>query len=325
MIASALSKRCAQNGLRPFDPRRDSKPVIELIAVAFGDRLGPAGQAALAEMRRIVRWDSLLRWFYWPGASGVMPARGFVWVEEGRVVGNASLRRAPGWGGFLIGNVAVHHDWRGRGIAGELVEAALGEVATRDGRWVGLEVRADNQVARRLYERLGFREVGRTVHMLRPAGLPLVCSPPSHFPLRRGRCRDSTSLVKLVHAIVPEPLRPLLELRRRDYQLGWEHTLDCWLDGRREVWWVIEEHGTICGAVQALRERGRRPDRLKVLVALEHSGRFETVLVQQGVASLRGGSEKIIETVLVSPTLPLVQALKEVGFQRERVLIQMKR
>jgi len=320
-----LRGRRAQSGLRPFDPYRDFRSVVELIAAAFGDALTPAGWVALAEMRRAASWGPLLWWLYWPRWSSVMAAPGFVWVEEGQVVGNVSLRRAVERGGFFVGNVAVHPDWQERGIAGQLMEAALGEIDARGGRWVGLEVRADNQIVRRFYERLDFQEVGRTVQMLRPAGLPWVRNPPPHPSLRRGYCRDSARLIKLVQSIVPEAHRPLLELQKRDYRPGWERVLDLGLDGRRECWWMIEENGAICGAVRALRERGRRPDRLEVLVAPEHNNRFEAVLVQQGMAGLRGGSRKMIETVLVAPTNSLVDALEGAGFQRERELIQMRR
>jgi len=324
VVAATLRRARAQNGLRPFDPYRDLGPVAELTAVAFGDRLDPAGQIALAEMRRIARWGPLLWWLYWPRWSAADVSPGFVWVEEGRVVGNVSLRRTLEWSGFFVGNVAVHPDWQGRGIASALMKAALEEISARGGRWVGLEVRADNQVARRLYEHLGFREVGRTLHMLRPAGLPWAGNPSPHASLRRGRSRDSMALIELVRAIVPEPQRPLLELRRKDYQPGWERAFDRWLEGRREVWWVVEESGTICGAVRALRERGCRPDRLEVLVAPEHSGRFEAILVRYGVASLRGAPQKVVETVLPSPTKPLITALEAAGFQELRVLVQMR-
>ncbi len=326
MVGAMLHGRRLQSGLRPFDPYSDFGPVVELMALAFGDKLTPAGQVALNEMRRLARWRGLLWWLYWPGwdSAAIMP--GFVWVEEGRVVGNASLRRAVERGGFFIGNVAVHPDWRGRGIAGQLVEAALDKVDARAGRWVGLEVRADNSIARRLYERLGFQRVGRTVQMLRPAGLSWPRDPLPHLSLRRGHYRDGARLIELVRSIVPDAHRPLLELRRKDYQPGWERTFfDLLLAGRREFWWVVEEEGVICGAVRALRERGRRPDRLEILVAPEYNGRWEAALVQRGMSSLRRVSPKAIETVLMAPTDSLIGALERASFQRESVLIQMRR
>lgn len=322
-----LSGDRAQTGVRPFDPYRDSKPVTELIAIAFKGRLGPDGEVALAEMRRAARWGSLLWWLYRPEWSRTGVGPGFVWVERGQVVGNVSLRRALRWGGFFVGNVAVHPDWQRHGVASALMRAALDEISARGGHWAGLEVRADNQVARRLYENLGFREVGRTIHMLRPAGLPWAENSPSHPALRRGRSHDGAALIKLVQAVVPVPQRPLLELRKEDYRPGWERTLDYWLEGRREIWWVIEDSGTLHGAVRALHERGRRPDRLEVLVSPGHTGHLEATLVRKGMASLSAPQKvvkKMVETVLPSPVEPLVVALEAAGFQKQRVLVQMR-
>jgi len=160
--------------------------------------------------------------------------------------------------------------------------------------------------------------------MVRPAGLPWAGNPTPHPSLRRGHNRDSVALIELVRAIVPESHRLVLGLPRGDYQPGWERALDHWLEGRREVWWVVEENGAVRGAVRALRERGLCPDRLEVLVAPEHSGRFEAVLVQQGVTSLRSASKKMVKTVLLSPTQPLVAALEAAGFQKLGVLVQMR-
>jgi ribosomal protein S18 acetylase RimI-like enzyme len=324
MVDSMIRRRHARSHLRPFNPHRDTKQVVELMALAFGGRLGADGEIALAEMRRLARWGPLLWWLYWPGwgRSGVIP--GFVWVEQGRIVGNVSLRRASQWNGFFIGNVAVHPDWQRRGLAMSLMEAALEVISSRGGHWVGLEVRADNPGARQLYERLGFRKVGTTLHMVRPAGMPWTSTPIHSATLRGGSFHDGPALVELVRRMIPTQQRALLELRKADYQPGWEQTLNHWLEGRREVWWVDEERGVLRGAVRVLFERGRRPNRLEILVAPEHSGRVEAVLVRQGLASLHGASRKMVNTVLPSPTQALVAALEAAGFQRSRTLVQMR-
>jgi hypothetical protein len=204
------------------------------------------------------------------------------------------------------------------------MRVALDEISARGGRWVGLEVRADNFVAARLYEHLNFKEVGRTLHMLRPAGMPRTENPPPYPALRRARGCDSAALIDLVYAVIPGPHRPLLELRRRDYRLGWERTLNCWLDGRHEVWWVIEEEGVLHGAVRALRERRPRPNRLEVLLSPGHGERLASVLIQRGVSSSRDASRKMIDIVLPGPTEPLIEALEAAGFERTYVLVQMR-
>lgn len=57
-------------------------------------------------------------------------------------------------------NVAVHADHRGGAIGRRLVEALLDDGRATGARVVYLEVRAGNVAARRLYRRLGFRDLG---------------------------------------------------------------------------------------------------------------------------------------------------------------------
>jgi ribosomal protein S18 acetylase RimI-like enzyme len=324
VLTATLQRNRDQTGVRPFDPYRDCRSVAELISVAFKGRLGPDGEIALAEMRRIARLGPLLWWVYWPGASVSGIAPGYVWAEQGDVVGNVSLRRASEWGGFFIGNVAVHPDYQGQGIARALMEKALEAISKRGGRWVGLDVRADNRIARHLYEHLGFREVGRTRYMLRPAGLPWVGMTTSHPGLRRAQSRDGAALIELVRAVVPATQRPLLELRIEDYKPGWERTLSQWLEGRREVWWVVEESSGICGAVRAVHQRGRRPNRMEILIMPGQGGRFEKALVERGLASLGGTRRKMVEVALPTSSESLMAAMEAAGFQRLRVLVQMR-
>lgn len=57
-------------------------------------------------------------------------------------------------------NVAVHPERRGRSIGRLLVEAVIVEARDTGAAVLFLEVRAGNVVARRLYRRLGFRDLG---------------------------------------------------------------------------------------------------------------------------------------------------------------------
>ena len=57
-------------------------------------------------------------------------------------------------------NVAVHAEHRGAAIGRRLVEDVLAVGRASGGRVVYLEVRAGNVAARRLYHRLGFRDLG---------------------------------------------------------------------------------------------------------------------------------------------------------------------
>jgi len=57
-------------------------------------------------------------------------------------------------------NVAVHPGRRGGGIGRRLVEGVIDEARSTRARTMFLEVRAGNVAARRLYRRLGFRDLG---------------------------------------------------------------------------------------------------------------------------------------------------------------------
>ena len=85
-------------------------------------------------------------------------ARYAVAREDGRAVAYAGC-----W--FIldeghITNIAVHPDFRGRGI-GEQVTRNLIQLAADSGMvWMTLEVRRSNKVAQNLYHKLGFIDVG---------------------------------------------------------------------------------------------------------------------------------------------------------------------
>ena len=58
-------------------------------------------------------------------------------------------------------NVAVHPDYRGKGIAQALVTALVEQLKDRGSRSLTLEVRQSNLPAQRLYEKQGFAQVGK--------------------------------------------------------------------------------------------------------------------------------------------------------------------
>lgn len=82
--------------------------------------------------------------------------RGFVWEEDGQAVGITNVLRQGSTDRWLIGNVSVLPEYRRRGIARKLVEAAVAYAKGRKARSIVLDVVAGNVPALTLYERLGF-------------------------------------------------------------------------------------------------------------------------------------------------------------------------
>ena len=58
-------------------------------------------------------------------------------------------------------NVAVHPDYRRKGIAEALVNGLVDALKAQGSHCLTLEVRASNEPAKMLYEKLGFSQIGR--------------------------------------------------------------------------------------------------------------------------------------------------------------------
>lgn len=80
-------------------------------------------------------------------------------VPEQRIAGYICPRLLLDEGHIL--DIAVHRDFRGRGVGRLLVERVLRECREGGAEVVTLEVRPSNEAAIALYRRLGFVETGR--------------------------------------------------------------------------------------------------------------------------------------------------------------------
>jgi GNAT superfamily N-acetyltransferase len=150
------------NHLRPFDARRDLTQVADLVEQCFSDTLDPDGQIYIQHMRHAAHNPVYLGWV------GViertpMPLGGFVWEEDGRIVGNLTLIPYYPYGKlyYVIANVAVDSKYRRRGIARDLTSHAVEQARQRGAIYAWLQVREENLGAVMLYRSLGFEEQAR--------------------------------------------------------------------------------------------------------------------------------------------------------------------
>jgi ribosomal protein S18 acetylase RimI-like enzyme len=159
---SAISS-IAPNHLRPLDLQRDLLAVADLIELCFASTMDPDGEQYLIQMRRAARDASFLRWAPAAADRVSMPLAGYIWEEDGRLVGNLSLipLNKQGKRVYFIANVAVHPDYRRRGIARALTETALDYIRSRHIANAWLQVRTDNPNASDLYLSEGFVERAR--------------------------------------------------------------------------------------------------------------------------------------------------------------------
>lgn len=282
-------------------------PVADLMEVAFGVDLGPEGRGAVRGMRAVAYMVPLL-WVLRDLFSG------YVWMEEGRVVGNVTLSRSRR--GYLVSNLAVHPDCRRRGIARWLMEAVLETVERRNAPWVALEVRQDNRAAKGLYEKLGFVRVDAWTEM-RLVGLPalILRERPSVRELKPHEWREGYRLWK---EALPQEMAFLGEREGSkpdlgDGLLGW-----LWgLLGRRSHRWVAGR------SMLTLHLWWAGPHRLEVVIRREERGQVEEGLLAKALSILstrppRGAVARIY------PSYPeTVKVLERCGFIEERTLERM--
>jgi len=160
MVTDIMLSSLADRHLRRLDMRRDLAKVADLVEVCFYDTLDPEGKQYLNEMRRAAQNASLMGWASNLIDEAPMPPSGYVWEEDGRLVGNLSLIpiMVQGKRGYMIANVATHPDYRGRGIAKALTDIALKHAQEHGAASAWLQVRDDNPSAFHIYEINGFKE-----------------------------------------------------------------------------------------------------------------------------------------------------------------------
>jgi ribosomal protein S18 acetylase RimI-like enzyme len=149
--------------MRPLSILRDLPSVADLVELCFSDTMDSEGRRYVQDMRRAGDDNSFIRWANRAAESTSLPLTGYVWEENGHIIGNASLVpfRHQKHRLYLIANVAVHPDHRRRGIARALTERAMQHAREKKVGDVWLHVRDDNPSAIHLYQSLGFLERAR--------------------------------------------------------------------------------------------------------------------------------------------------------------------
>jgi GNAT superfamily N-acetyltransferase len=273
--------------------------------------------------------------FALPG-EGMMP--GFVWLEGGRVVGTASVRRARAASdGWLISNVAVHPDYQGRGIGRALLEAALDFAQDCAGTWVVLQVRDRNVVARRLYESLGFRPIAEVLRLRRAAqGAPDEA--PVVAGLRPARRSDGRALFRLARSSSSHDVLWPETLNREIYGTGLWSRLTAGASGRRRRWWVWEtpaaagtdDTGTATGrdvrAAVGVETDARTPwDRLRLLgAAPANDPALAAQLIAFGLAQLASSPPRPVEIEHPRTDAATQAVLEQAGFASVYALVHMR-
>ena len=316
-----LKSSTSTPGLRPVDVRRDLAQIAALMDLCFGDTMDQHGRGAVREMEALSRTGPLL-WFL--GAMTPAWQLGFVWIENGKVIGNVSTQMSEydkrTW---LIANVAVHPDYRRRGIATALTEAALQLAQKSGGRRVLLQVHQHNTGAYTLYHDLGFTTVTTRTTWERVS----VSDPPKislpDIELRPARKDEWETDFAFARQLRPAGFNWLRPLRKADWRPSLWRTLGNFLSGARDEHWLALCENQLVGAFYI--EAGlSATDQIHFFVLPDWQGRLERPLLS---AALRRLGRRPWSTRIEHPTPddPVEAALKEFGFRTLQTLIWMQK
>lgn len=244
--------------VRPLNVLRDLPRVADLIELCFASNMDQEGKSYVRQMRRASRDASFLRWASNAIEGASMPLSGFVWEQDGRIVGNVSLVpfRQKGKRIYLIANVATHPEHRRKGIARILTERAMQHASQRGAGELWLHVREDNPGAVQMYIDLGFEERARRTTWRAST----EAQPDSIYPIQSERGSGLLSVTQRHSRFWPQQLTWLNRLHPEE--LGWYHSIN-WNRLKPGLWnwlyrlfiefdlrqWAIQKDGRLQGVL----------------------------------------------------------------------------
>lgn len=312
-----------------MEPSRDLRQVAALIEEAFASQLDLRGQEALRELKTMSRLGPLLWLLDRLSPEFHETFSGFVWVEEGRVVGNVTVNRAN-WRSrkWFISNVAVKRAYQGQGIARKLMQAAIGMARDRGGESVNLQVRADNAAALKLYRDLGFEELmGTTDLQLERVGRVAFVSAEG-FTLRPRDYGEWYREYELARAVIPASEQQARPLREENFRKGVGDRVIDWLGdifaGQRTYRLAVDAGNRFIATLTVRASWWGGKHGLEMMVHPDYRGCVEEMLVTKALALLGNYPGQGVAVKISTAHQEAIEILKRYGFVEEKTLVQMR-
>ncbi len=322
LATTSTKKESSSHHIERFSPSQHLEGLATLIEHAFGKELARSQSSMVRDMREMARWGPILRLIH----TLTPILKGYVWVQEGKVVGNVSLSTESNtiW---RLSNVAVLPDFRGRGIAGHLVDKAIDHARRHDVRYLVLEVRPENTIALHLYQHRGFETFETLNEMyLSRASWPVFLQP-FEGDVRPIRGSDAHQIYRLMLSSVPPARRRLFPIRVHEFRRGlWQRLLQyVKLIFKDELPYELigecEKDITAYGRVTVHLFHG--PHEMEIYVRPDQRGEWELDLARGLLWGLRSLPRSRIRARISTCHREAIDALEILGFESARALKQM--
>jgi ribosomal protein S18 acetylase RimI-like enzyme len=310
--------------IRPMNPFRDWGAVAHLMRVVFQSDVSAASLPVFPDWAWLNWLRPLVALF---GSLGLEPPEqmlGYVWEDEGRIIGNVTLGLSDAQHGtWLLSNVGVHPDYRRQGIARALVETAANETRRHGGRYLTLQVDSDNSAARRLYETMGFDTLERISEFV---GLSVPAWPSfAHGWRLQPPQREQWAVVRsMTTAHLPRPLwackHSLSGYFRVSANLGLLDEFVDLLRGLRPAEWCLLRDGAVIGGMVAQAQVSWGMNRVVIHVLPEARAEVEELLVGQAMAHLQRYAPRRTQFIASADHAALFEILRRHDFREGRTL-----
>lgn len=320
-----LPARRSSNGPRKLDPNQDLPQLVELLRLVFGKELDAEGQQFFRSLP-----DSgtpAILWRFDPFLARLTP--GYVWEEEGAIVGNVTLLPTASKARFLVANVAVHPDYRRRGIARLLMAAVQEEVARRSGQQILLQVDHDNDAALQLYRSLGYEVCGSmttwrtSVSRMRD---PHLERDEKRYvgQVRKLEGRRWKEAYQLDNRVLATELHWPEALAADQYKAGLWRKLSDMMNGRFfHSFMTLDENKKLNGLASISGEWGRS-HQLTLRVHPDWQGQLEGSLLQRLIQTLRRMPRRKVQMIHPADDETVNELLSGANFSRHRTLTHMR-
>lgn len=322
MVITVPSTSQPEYGLRPIDVRRDIPQVVDLLRQVFGNSLDSDERQAFGDLGP--RPDFMWRL----DAAASRLSQGYVWLADGRVVGNLTLLPTKVYGRYLVANVAVNPAYRRQGIARALMDAAADDVRAKQGRVILLQVVKENVGAVRLYETLGYRNLGNlttwgaTYSRIRQIPPAIAMEEiPDIVPLPSKNWREAYTLdTSTLGADLnwPEPLSP------DAYKQTLLRKLSSLFGGQQLESWVVQNGQKQLVGMGVIESEWSRSHQIKVRVDPAWSGRLERPILAKLVRRLGYLSRRAVRIDHPDDDVIMNGLLREANFTSHRTLSYMR-